>query len=109
MRTRTVPIQVFLSEKEAERLKNLTKDSGYSISAYVRSLLNGHIPQSIPPPDYYAMMRELHRIGTNLNQIAQKAHVLNVVDAGRYDVAVKQFIEALRTIEEAVLLPKKLE
>jgi hypothetical protein len=39
----------------------------------------------MPPPDYYTMMRELHAIGTNLNQIAQKAHVLNAIDVKRYD------------------------
>ena len=41
-----------------------------------------------PPPDYYSMMRELHKIGNNLNQIAQKAHVLNVIDVQRYDQEV---------------------
>jgi hypothetical protein len=55
------------------------------------------------------MMRELHSIGNNLNQVAQKAHVLNVIDSKRYDEAVKLFIESLTKIEEAVILPKKLE
>ena len=31
------------------------------------------------------MMRELYRIGNSLNQVAQKAHTLNVVDVQRYD------------------------
>jgi len=109
MKKRNIMVNLRLNEEELSSLNKRADGSGYSREAYIRSLLNGYIPQSIPPPDYHSMMRELHRIGTNLNQIAQKAHVLNVVDAGRYDIAVKQFIDALRTIEEAVLLPKKLE
>ena len=60
-------------------------------------------------PDYYSMMRELHKIGNNLNQIAQKAHVLNVIDVQRYDQEVWKFNEAVRKITEAVILPEKNE
>ena len=45
----------------------------------------------------------------NLNQIAQKAHVLNVVDVQRYDQEVQKFNEAVRKITEAVILPEKNE
>ncbi len=55
------------------------------------------------------MMRELHKIGNNLNQIAQKAHVLNVIDVQRYDQEVWKFNEAVRKITEAVILPEKNE
>ena len=55
------------------------------------------------------MMRELHKIGNNLNQIAQKAHVLNVIDVQRYDQEVWKFNEVVRKITEAVILPEKNE
>ena len=109
MRKRTVHFQLWLSEKESALLAKLAAESGYSRTAYIRSLLNGYIPQPKPPPDYHVMMRELHHIGNNLNQIAQKAHLLNVVDSKRYDIAVQMFIDAVTKIEETVLLPKKLE
>jgi len=109
MRNRTVPIQIFFSEKEAEQLKKRSAKSGYSMSAYIRSLLDGYIPQPMPPPDYHAMMRELHYIGHNLNQIAQKAHITNNINDGRYDKAVERFVKGLTRIEEAVILPKKRE
>jgi hypothetical protein len=53
------------------------------------------------------MMRELHKIGNNLNQIAQKAHTLNVIDVQRYDSDMRKFDEAVRLITEAVILPEK--
>lgn len=55
------------------------------------------------------MMRELHAIGTNLNQIAQKAHVLNVLDVKRYDDNITALNKAVVNITNAVMLPRKIE
>jgi hypothetical protein len=68
-------------------------------------LVNGFQPRELPPPDYFAMMRELYRIGRNLNQIAQKAHALNVIDAQRYDEEVRKLEAAILTITNAVVSP----
>lgn len=86
MRKRNVRIQVWLSKKEAETFAKKVKRSGLSSSAYLRHLINGVIPRDAPSPDYYMMMREFHAIGNNLNQIAQKAHTLNVIDVQRYGI-----------------------
>ena len=75
MRKRNVHIQFWLDKKEAEAFQKKVKKSGLSREAYLRHLVNGLVPQDAPPPDYYAMMRELHGIGKNLNQIAAKAHI----------------------------------
>ena len=53
----------------------------------------------------WAMMRELHAIGNNLNQIAMKAHVLNALDAKHYDKGVQLFQDAVQNILSAVLDP----
>jgi hypothetical protein len=107
MKKRNVLINFRLTENEVSALTKRAKESGYSREAYLRSLLNGSIPQAKPPPDYHAMMRELHSIGNNLNQVAQKAHFLNVIDVQRYDEALRMFAEAVARIEEAVILPVK--
>ena len=65
--------------------------------------------QDAPPPDYYAMMRELHGIGNNLNQIAVKAHTLNVLDVQRYDENCRKLDEAIKTITAAVILPHQMK
>ena len=84
-------------------------DSGLSREAYLRHLVNGLEPQDAPPPDYYAMMRELHGIGNNLNQIAVKAHTLNVLDVQRYDEACRKIDTAIKKITEAVILPRPMK
>lgn len=104
---RNIQIIVRLDKKENDHFKKLVKRSGLSQEAYLRHLINGVIPNDAPPPDYFLMMRELHQIGNNLNQIAQKAHALNVIDAGRYDEGMRFFVQAVKTITDAVIRPRK--
>ena len=105
MRKRDVPFLFRLNKEEAEAFRERVKRSGISQEAYVRQTITGKTPREAPPPDYYSMMRELHKIGNNLNQIAQKAHTLNVIDVQRYDSDMRKFDEVVRLITEAVILP----
>lgn len=108
MNTRTIEIKVRLNRKEAESLNKRVKKSRLSREAYLCHLINSSVPRDAPPPDYFSMMRELYRIGNSLNQIAQKAHTLNVVDVQRYDTSVRQFEAAVKKITEAVVLPQPI-
>lgn len=109
MRKRNIAILFRLNRKEAEALDKRVKKSGLSRETYLRQLINGLVPRDAPPPDYYTMMRELHQIGNNLNQIAQKAHVLNVIDVQRYDQEVRKFRQTVEQITEAVVLPERAD
>lgn len=109
MNHRNIEIKVRLNRKEAEALNKKVKKSRISREAYLRHLINGVVPQDAPPPEYFDFMRELHRVGNNLNQIAQKAHVLNVIDVQRYDREVRKFRQAVEQITEAVVLPERVE
>jgi Bacterial mobilisation protein (MobC)./Ribbon-helix-helix protein, copG family. len=109
MRKRNIQIIIRLDKNEHQRLCKLVKKSGLSQEAYIRHLINGVVPNDAPPPDYFSMMKELHGIGNNLNQIAQKAHVLNVIDVQRYDENMRLFNETVRKITNAVILPRRNE
>ena len=109
MRKRNITITLRLNRKEAEALNKKVRRSGLSREAYLRQLIDGVVPQDAPPPDYFSMMRELYGIANNLNQIAQKAHTLNVVDVQRYDNCARQVETAIKKITEAVVLPKPME
>lgn len=109
MEKRNIEIKVRLNRKEADNLFKRVKRSRLSREAYIRHLINDLVPQDAPPPDYYAMMQQLYRIGNNLNQIAQKAHTLNVIDVQRYDAAVSKFEAAVNEITEAVVSPRPIK
>ena len=109
MRKRNVHTQFWLDKKENEAFQKKVKKSGLSREAYLRQLVNGLEPQDAPPPDYYAMMRELHGIGNNRNQISVKAHTLNVLDGQRYDEVCRKLDAAIKEITEAVILPRPIK
>ena len=80
MRKRGIPIPVRLNAHEKQNLSKQVKKSGLSQEAFIRSLINGYVPMELPPPDYFPMTRELHAIGSNLNQIAAKANATGHID-----------------------------
>ena len=51
---------------------------------------------------------EYGKIGGNLNQIAQKAHVLGVIDERRYDEEMRKLDQLVRDITKAVILPRAM-
>ena len=109
MRRRNIPFLFRLDQKEADAFRERVARSGLSQEAYIRQVIRGKVPRDAPPPDYYSMMRELHRIGNNLNQIVQKAHTLNVIDVQHYDKDMRKFEQAVQMITEAVILPGDME
>ena len=54
------------------------------------------------------MMRQLYHCGNALNQIARKAHALNVIDAQRYDEEVRVFRETVKELNRVVLEPERI-
>jgi hypothetical protein len=109
MRKRNIQIITRLDKEEHQNLQKRVKKSGLSQEAYVRHLIRGLVPSDAPPPDYYSMMRELHSIGVNLNQVARKANALNVIDVKRYDDNVAALNRAVIGITNAVMLPRRME
>jgi len=109
MKKRSIEIKLRLSESEAKSLNGRVKKSGLSRENYLRHLIKNLIPTDVPPPDYHAMMNQLRAIGNNLNQIATKAHILNVLDVKRYNENVKTVKSAIVDITNAVMLPRKFD
>ncbi len=108
MAEKKVEIKVRLTPKEAARLQTLVKRSGLSREAYLRHLINGVVPQEIPPPDYYAFMERLYQVGNLLEQISRQAQNLGVVDTSQYEEAVGQFHQLVEDITAAVILPRRM-
>ena len=109
MRNRNVHVQLWLNRKEADTLARSAKKCGLTQPAYLRHLITGFVPKELPPPNYHAMMRQLYGLTNNLNQIAQKAHVLSVIDVQAYDRNAEMAIQAILDITKAVVEPRKMK
>lgn len=81
-RKHRVPIR--LDDDEYEKLKEWSIAAKRTMSDYLRELLKDSQPVAFPPIEYQEVLRELRKIGINLNQLASKAHTLGFVDEREY-------------------------
>jgi hypothetical protein len=107
MRRRNNRVQVWLNQEEKTRLQVNAKKSGLSTETYLRALINGFAPKELPSPDYHAMMKELHAIGNNLNQIATKANATGHIDKTAFQYEANRLRRAVLDIRTAVTSPER--
>lgn len=107
MRKRNNAFLVRLTEEEHKRLKQHVRKSGLSREVVVRALINGYSPKSLPPLDYYALLRELRSIGNNLNQLAAKANATGHIDKAIFQYESNRLRRAVLDIKAAVTLPER--
>lgn len=103
MRKRKIRKQFWFTEDEAKRLRKKASLVGLTESALVRSLLDEYYPKEKPPKEFYDLIIELNRIGTNLNQIAHIVNMTKKIDEYRYEVNVNELKELIQLIKEKYL------
>ena len=100
---RVSPEELALIEQKMAQLGTTNRE------AYLRKMAIDGLIVKLDMPELREMISLLRRSSNNLNQIAQKAHVLGVIDERRYDEEVKKFDRLVRDITKAVILPKPME
>jgi hypothetical protein len=103
MRKRNVRKQFWFTNEEATDLRKKASLVGLTESALVRSLLNDYQPKEKPPREFYTLITELRKIGTNLNQIAHKANITNIIDKANYEIMAKEIQQIIILIKERYL------
>ena len=74
-------IKVRFTDDELDRLNSLVVASNAkSREDFVRLALTGAVIRERPPAEYGQIVRELRRIGSNIDQILVKARTLGFVD-----------------------------
>lgn len=106
MRKRNIRVQVWLNKEESTRLTTSAKKAGLAQESYLRTLINGYVPKELPSPDYFSMIRELHAIGANLNQIAAKANTTGHIDKAVFQYEANRLRKAVLEIQAAVTSPE---
>lgn len=105
MRKRHYRARVWLDEREYRQfMKNVDK-TGLAKETYLRQLINGYQPKEVPPLEYFEIIRQLERIGSNLNQIAAKIHSDNIFDHKAYEDNYTRLIKLIVSIQNAVESP----
>ena len=107
MSQRKIEIKVRLNRKGSRGAESAGPEKPPVREAISRHLIDGAVPRSAAPGLRHDAGAVPHR--QQLNQVAQKAHTLNVVDVQRYDAGVRQLEAAIKKITEAVILPQPME
>ena len=84
MRKRGLRIDVMLNEIEYKKVMDDGEREKTSYSDYVRKLIMKAELKEKPDYEFYNVMKELSKIGINLNQLARKANTLNFIDKDEY-------------------------
>lgn len=61
MRKRNSQLNIRLTKEELQRLKQNAAKANYSVSNYLRTLINGNAPRECPPIEYDRLMRYLQK------------------------------------------------
>ena len=69
---KSIQILIRVTPIEYKAIKKKTEKSGLSMSEFIRRSVMGETIVSAPPADFILLIREIKRVGTNLNQITQK-------------------------------------
>ena len=74
------PIQIHfrVTQSEYDVIKSKVEKSGLSMSEFARKTFLDKKIVSAPPADFPALIREVKRIGGNLNQLVRKLNTLGI-------------------------------
>ena len=100
MRQRKHFIGLWLDDAEHEHFQRQCKISALTASAFVRKSIMGIELRPRPPDEVAALVRELHAIGNNANQIAHWANAQKSVSEEEIRRAAALVYEAARLVKE---------
>lgn len=103
---RTIKKQFWVSPDEDKDIKRKAQQTCLSEASLLRYLIKAYKPKEKPDDRFYEAMRQLSRIGNNINQLAAKAHGLGFIDAKKLDEEVIRWHQFQADIERTFLRPE---
>lgn len=89
---------MYLTEEETQALMEKVKKSGLSRERFIRKLISDSHVHEAPPVDLKRFIRELNRIGSNIDQILVIAYTKDILDVPR----LRKELDELNAIERAM-------
>lgn len=99
-RKRAHLVKFFLNDEEYEKLCKDAASVNKDLSKYLRLVIHWIAPIEPPSVEVKELMRELRRVGVNMNQIAAKAHSLGFVDELEYRRNADEVMRLLGAIQQ---------
>lgn len=103
MRERNLEFHLRLNDIEYAKLDEMSLKSKMTKSDVIRNLIIEKEIKEKPGIEFYEVMKELSKIGVNLNQIAKKANKNNLIDEDYYKELAKEWQEFSRQVKSKFL------
>lgn len=94
-------MKIRFTKDELESLTKKSRKAGLSREGYCRRILNGATVKEAPSIDSMVMLRELKRIGYNLNEVLKKANAIGLIDVPEMRKSVTEILQAVKSIQDA--------
>lgn len=109
LRTREKQVIVRLTQEEYNKLVTKSENVGLTISEFLRIYINGFEPREKPPIEFYEAIKQIRKIGNNINQIARLANATGVLDELTCKRQFDKLNEIILEMKREFLLPKKID
>ena len=98
-----------LDEEEFCHFDQLAKEAGIPKEVYIRNLLNGLLLKPAPKEELIEVIRQLRRIGNNINQLSAAANRNGHMDTPLYKESYIQLQKEINEIKALIQDPIKLK
>lgn len=103
MRERNLDFHIRLNDIEYDKLEEMSLKSKMTKSDVIRNLILEKEIKEKPGYEFYEVMKELSKIGVNLNQIAYRANKTNSIDKSYYKELADEWLEFSRQVKSKFL------
>ena len=99
-KNRTVSILFRVTQNECKVIRAKAKMSGLSMSEFIRRSLNGQKITTAPPVDFYTLLWQIKRIGSNLDQLLRKLNTYGIAYSVELEFCEEDIKEMKRLLIE---------
>lgn len=101
MRKRNCRVEIYFTKTELETLTKKVRKSGLSREGYCRRILNGAVVKEAPPAELPLLIREVRRVGYNIDQLLKRANAIGLMDVPQMRKVLENVDTAAKTVISA--------
>ena len=102
---RTLEMKIRFTRGELDALTKKSRKAGLSREGYCRRILNGAVVKENPPADVPMLIREVRRVGYNIDQLLLIARARNWLSAKELEKALESNRAAEKLIADTYTTP----
>ena len=95
---RTLEMKIRFTRAELDALTKKSRKAGLSREGYCRRILNGAVVKENPPADVPMLIREVRRVGYNIDQILKLANAKGLLDVPQ----LRKALDENRAVEKLI-------